>query len=142
MDVTTEQHSPGQPSRTTCSVVLKFFRDLGGAHPSTWYKWYKVFNYNLLQPRDLPAHQFGHAVCTWHDAAGQHLPGRSTRTGTAVRDGCNDNLLSALTRLVTRTFTIIDNQLIFYFTQGEMLPDFASAVQVRVPRSAIPPLTI
>ena len=44
MDATSEQHSSGQPPHNTRSVVLKFFQDLGGTHPSTWYK---AFNYNL-----------------------------------------------------------------------------------------------
>ena len=44
MEATTEQHSAGQPPHNTRSVVLKFFQDVGGSHPSTWYK---AFNYNL-----------------------------------------------------------------------------------------------
>ena len=43
MDATTEQHSSGSPPHTR-SVVLKLFQDLGGAHPSNWYK---AFNFNL-----------------------------------------------------------------------------------------------
>ena len=41
-----------------------------------------------------------------------------------------------------QNFAITDDQLIFYFAQGELLPSFAGATQVQVPRSAIPPLAI
>jgi hypothetical protein len=41
-----------------------------------------------------------------------------------------------------QNFAITDDQLIFYFAQGEMLPSFSGATQAAVPRSAIPPLAI
>ena len=41
-----------------------------------------------------------------------------------------------------QNFAITDDQLIFYFAQGEMLPAFAGATQAQVPRSAIPPLAV
>ena len=39
-----------------------------------------------------------------------------------------------------QNFAITDDQLIFYFAPGEMLPAFAGPAQAQVPRSAIPPL--
>ena len=37
-EATTEQRFAGQPPHNTRSVVLKFFQDLGGSHPSNWFK--------------------------------------------------------------------------------------------------------
>jgi hypothetical protein len=41
-----------------------------------------------------------------------------------------------------QNFAITDDQLIFYFAPGEMLPAFAGPAQAQVPRNAIPPLAI
>ena len=65
MDATNEQHSAGQPPHNTRSVVLKFFQDLGGAHPSTWYK---AFNYNLGAKQPIT---FDTLFAPEHHAAGQ-----------------------------------------------------------------------
>ena len=45
-----------------------------------------------------------------------------------------------MTRPNYQNFAITDDALIFYFAQGELLPSFAGATQVQVPRNAIPPL--
>ena len=76
MEATTEQHSSGQPPHNTRSVVLKLFQDLGGSHPSTWYK---AFNYNLGTKQPIT---FDNSVRARHHAAGQHLPARPARPGT------------------------------------------------------------
>jgi hypothetical protein len=41
-----------------------------------------------------------------------------------------------------QNFAITDDDLIFYFAPGELLPSIAGASRVRVPRNAIPPLTV
>jgi hypothetical protein len=41
-----------------------------------------------------------------------------------------------------QNFAITDDQLIFYFAQGEMLPAVAGPVQAQLPRNAIPPLAV
>jgi hypothetical protein len=41
-----------------------------------------------------------------------------------------------------QNFAITDDQLIFYFAPGEMLPAFAGLSQATVPRNAIPPLAL
>jgi hypothetical protein len=42
-----------------------------------------------------------------------------------------------------QNFAITDDELIFYFAPGELLPaSIAGAAQVHVPRNAVPPLTI
>ena len=135
MDATTEQHSSGSPPRTR-SVVLKFFQDLGGAHPSNWYKAFNVnlgtrqpitFD-NLFAPGSTPLDNIFPLV--------QRDLERQTALGTAIQSS------TGLDASHYQNFAITDEQLIFYFAQGEMLPAVAGPVQAQLPRNAIPPLAV
>jgi Protein of unknown function (DUF3298) len=136
MEATTEQHSAGQPPHNTRSVVLKFFQDLGGSHPSTWYK---AFNYNLgakqpitfdtlFAPGTTPLDSIYPIV--QRDLEHQNAAGAAILPSTGLDPTHYQN------------FAITDDQLIFYFAPGEMLPAFAGAAHAQVPRNAIPPLAI
>ena len=41
-----------------------------------------------------------------------------------------------------QNFAITEDQLIFYFAPGEMLPAFAGPCEAQVPRNALPPLAV
>lgn len=136
MDATNDQHSAGQPPHNTRSVVLKFFQDLGGARPSNWFK---AFNYNvgakapitfdnLFAPNTTPLDTIFPIV----QRELEHQGG----FGVVVSPGAGHDPTNY------QNFAITDDALIFYFAQGELLPSFAGATQVQVPRSAIPPLAI
>jgi hypothetical protein len=136
MEATTEQHSAGQPPHNTRSVVLKFFQDVGGSHTSTWYK---TFNYNLATKQPITFDSL-------------FAPGTSPLDALfplVQRDLERQNALGAAILPSSgrdpshyQNFAITDDQLIFYFAPGEMLPAFAGASQAQVPRNAIPPLAI
>jgi hypothetical protein len=135
LEATAEQHSSGEPPRTR-SVVLKFFEELGGAHPSNWYK---AFNYNLDTKQPI----------TFDDLFAPDTTPLDSIFPLVQRDLERQNLLAAailpsigLDPSHYQNFAITDDQLIFYFAPGEMLPPFAGLVQARVPRDAIPPLVI
>jgi len=136
MEATTEQHTSGQPPHNTRSVVLKFFQDLGGAHPSTWYK---AFNYNLgaMQP------------ITFDNLFAPGTTPLDSIFPIVQRDLERQNALGAAILPSTgldpshyQNFAITDDQLIFYFAPGEMLPAIGGPAQAQVPRNAIPPLAI
>jgi hypothetical protein len=136
MEATTEQHSSGQPPHNTRSVVLKFFQDVGGARPSTWYK---AFNYNLGTKQPI----------TFDNLFAPSTTPLDTIFPLVQRDLAHQNALGAAILPSTgldpshyQNFAITDDQLIFYFAQGEMLPAFAGPSQAQVPRNAIPPLAI
>jgi hypothetical protein len=136
MDATTEQHNSGQPPHSTRSVVLKFFQDLGGAHPSTWFK---AFNYNLGTNQPI----------TFDNLFAPGVAPLDSIFPIVQRDLAHQNALGAAILPSTgldpshyQNFAITDDQLIFYFAQGEMLPAVAGPTQVQVPRNAIPPLAI
>ena len=137
MEVTSEQYHSGQPPGGTKSVVVKVFEDLGGPRPSTSYK---GFNYDLgaqkpitfdtlFAPNSKPLDSIYPIV--------QREVGRQTGFGAAILPG------SGLDSSHYQNFAITDDELIFYFAPGELLPaSIAGATQVHVPRNAVPPLTV
>jgi Protein of unknown function (DUF3298) len=136
MEATTEQHSAGQPPHNTRSVVLKFFQDLGGTQPTTWYK---AFNYNLGTKQPIT---FDNLFAPGTTPLDSIFP-------IVERDLQRQNALAAAILPSTgldpshyQNFAITDDQLIFYFAPGEMLAPVAGPLQAQVPRNAIPPLAI
>lgn len=136
MDVTSEQYHSGQPPGGTRSVVLKVFEDLGGPRPSSFYK---SFNYDmagqkaitfdtLFAPNTKPLDSIFPIV--------QREVGKQTGLGAAISPA------SGLDAAHYQNFAITDDELIFYFAAGELLPSLAGPSQVHVPRDAIPPLAI
>ncbi|BAX91678.1 esterase [Mycobacterium shigaense] len=136
MEATVEQHFAGQAPHNTRSVVLKFFQDVGGSRTSTWYK---AFNYNLgtkqpitfdnlFAPNSSPLDAIFPLVK--HDLERQNAVGATILPSTGLDPTHYQN------------FAITDDELIFYFAPGEMLPAFAGPSQAQVPRNAIPPLAL
>ena len=136
MEVTSEQYHSGQAPGGTRSVVLKVFEDLGGPRPSTFYK---GFNYDnagqkaitfdtLFAPNTKPLDSIYPIV--------QREMGKQTGLGAAISPG------SGLDASHYQNFAITDDELIFFFAPGELLPSLAGPSQVHVPRNAIPPLSV
>ncbi|BBY35922.1 hypothetical protein MMAN_00560 [Mycobacterium mantenii] len=136
LEATTEQHGAGQPPHNTRSVVLKFFQDVGGAHPSIWYK---AFNYNLGTKQPITFDNLFSPGAAPLDAIFpivQRDLERQTPLGAAILPSTGHDPTHY------QNFAITDDQLIFYFAPGEMLPAFGGPMQAQVPRNAIPPLAI
>ncbi|MGH3967966.1 MAG: esterase, partial [Mycobacterium sp.] len=123
MEVTTDQYRSGQAPRGTQSVVLKLFQDLGGPRPSTSYK---AFNYDLgsrrpvtfdtlFAPNAKPVEAISQVV--------QRELGHQTGLTAAIQPG------SGLDSSHYQNFAITNDDLIFYFAPGELLPPFAGATQ-------------
>ncbi|CQD09981.1 immunogenic protein MPB64/MPT64 [Mycobacterium lentiflavum] len=136
LEMTTEQHFAGQPPHNTRSVVLKFFQDVGGSHTSTWYK---AFNYNVGTKQPI----------TFDNLFAPNTSALETIFPLVKADLERQNALGAAVLPSSgrdpshyQNFAITDDQLIFYFAPGEMLPAFAGACQAQVPRNAIPPLAV
>jgi len=136
MDVSSEQYHSGQAPGGTRSVVLKVFEDLGGPRPSTFYK---GFNYDLAGQRAITFDTLFPPDTKPLDAIFpivQRELGKQTGLGAAISPG------AGLDASHYQNFAITDDDLIFYFAPGELLPSLAGASQVHVPRNAIPPLAI
>ncbi|MES3640132.1 RsiV family protein [Mycobacterium intracellulare] len=136
LEATTDQHSAGQPPHNTRSVVLKFFQDVGGTRSSIWYK---AFNYNLGTKQPITFDTLFPPGTTPLDAIFpivQRDLERQTPLGAAILPSTGHDPSHF------QNFAITDDQLIFYFAPGEMLPAFGGPAQAQVPRNAIPPLAI
>jgi Protein of unknown function (DUF3298) len=126
-----EFHSAKPPQHATQSVVLKVFQDVGGSHPQTWYR---SFNY------DLDAHR----PITFDTL---FVPGAKPLDvifpivrGQLERDVAPSGVISPADGLDPthyQNFALTDDDLIFYFGQGELLPATAGANVVHVPRAAV-----
>jgi Protein of unknown function (DUF3298) len=134
MEVTSEQYHSGQPPAGTRSVVLKVFEDLGGPRASTFYK---SFNWDVAGQKAITFDTLFAPNAKPLDAIYpivQREVGKQTGLGAAILPG------SGLDASHYQNFAITDDELIFYFAPGELLPSLAGASQVHVPRNAVPPL--
>jgi hypothetical protein len=136
MEVTSEQYRSGQPPTGTRSVVLKVFEDLGGPRPSTFYK---SFNWDVAEQKSISFDTLfapnTKPLDTIYPIV-QREVGKQTGLGAAILPG------SGLDASHYQNFAITDDELIFYFAPGELLPSLAGASQVHVPRNAVPPLAV
>lgn len=130
MDVTAESFS----SAHTQSLVLTLFQNVGSAHPTTWYK---AFTYNLDRGRPVT---FGTLFAPDAKPLDAIFPvvrrELESKTGLAVSTG------DGLDPAHFQNFAVTDDAVIFFFGRAELLPSYAGAVSVTVPRSAIPPLQV
>jgi hypothetical protein len=132
LDIESEQYRSGQPPHGTQTVVLKIFQDVGGTHPSNWYK---AFNYNLDARRPitfdnlfLPGTKPLDAIypIVQRDLERQTGPyARSVSPGDGLDPARYQN------------FAITDTELIFYFSQGELQQLSTGGGVVHVPRAAV-----
>ena len=117
-------------------MVLTLFQAIGGAHPTTWYK---AFTYDVDRGRPMTFETLfapdADALATIFPIVQRQLESTSGLSGAiADRDG--------LDLAHYQNFAITDDALIFFFGRGELLPSYAGATSVRVPRTAIPPLQL
>lgn len=130
MDVTAESFN----SARTQSLVLTLFQNVGSAHPTTWYK---SFTYDVKRHRQVTFDMLfapnAKPLEAIFPVVSRELEGR---TGLAVSS--SDGLDPAR----YQNFAVTDDAVIFFFGRAEILPSYAGAVSVTVPRSAIPPLQV
>jgi hypothetical protein len=134
LDVTATQYNSSVPPRGTQSVVFKTFQDVGGAHPQTFYK---SFNYDqgLRKPITYDT--------LWSPDA-QPLPVifPIVQADLQKQSGLTNPIppTVGLDPANYQNFAVTNDAVIFFFSQGTMLPDAAGATQVSVPRAAIDPM--
>lgn len=131
LDLTSTEYSSAIPPRGTKSVVFKVYQNVGGAHPETWFK---AFNWDqgyrkpitfetLFQPEANPLPVIYPIVA----ADLQKQAGLQQPIPPSV----------GLDPTKYENFAVTNDTVIFFFGQGEVLPEAAGAVQVTVPRAAI-----
>lgn len=131
LDVTSEEYRSGRAPGGTQSVALKIYQNVGGAHPLTWYE---AFNYNLDTRQPI-------TFDTLFTAGSKPLPvilpivqkDVDKQLGSQVEISPGVGLDPSH----YQNFALTDDDVIFYFGQGELLPSAAGPVSVHVPRSAV-----
>lgn len=129
----TAYHS-GLAPRGTQSLVLEVYQNVGGAHPQTWFK---AFTYDLG----------AHAPLTFETL---FRPGTrpldlvfpAVQSDLQAKTGVDQPVLPAdgLNPEKYQNFAVTDDAVIFFFGQGELLPEAAGAIQASVPRSVLAPI--
>ncbi|MBU3750254.1 MAG: DUF3298 domain-containing protein [Mycobacterium sp.] len=132
LDVTAESFR----SARTHSVVLTLFQDLGGAHPTAWYK---SFTYDLGRNRPVTFDTLFAAgakpLDTVFPIVQQTLEAQTGLPGSISSDAGHDPAHY-------QNFAVSDEAVIFFFGRAELLPSYAGETSVAVPRNAIPPLQV
>jgi Protein of unknown function (DUF3298) len=134
LDITATSFDSAIPPRGTQSLVLQTYENIGGAHPATMFKAFnwdqtyrKAITYDTLwKPGTDPLKVvFPIVVAELQKQTGQPV----FVDPVAGLDPAN-----------YQDFAITNDGVIFFFSQGELLPEAAGATQVLVPRAAIDPL--
>ena len=130
MDVTAQSFRSAQ----TRSAVLKLFQDVGSAHPTTWYKAF-TFDVNKNQPVTFDTVFPAGALAQIFPIVQRELERQTGLTGSiSPGDGLDPSHY--------QNFAITDDSVIFFFGRAELLPSYADASSVAIPRNEIPALLI
>ena len=132
MDVTAESFQSAQ----TRSVVLTLFQNVGSAHPTTWYK---SFTHNVATGRPVTLDTLFAPEAKPMDAIFPIVQSQ-LESGTGLAGSISPGDGRDPTHY--QNFAITDDSVIFFFGRAELLPSYAGATSVTVPRSEIPPLQL
>ncbi len=123
-------------SDTTRSVSFEVYENLGGAHPSTWYR---TFNYDVPGARAIT---FGDLFAPGVNPMGAifGVVQKTLEAETGIPTPVSDD--AGLDPSHYRNFAITQKDLVFFFDRGELMAGAAGAHTVYVPRDAIPPLAV
>jgi Protein of unknown function (DUF3298) len=124
----------GLPWLGTESLVFEVYENVGGLRPQTWFE---AFNWDsrkrapitfdtLFKPGSKPLEVIFPLV----DSELQKQTGRTE----SVLPG------DGLDPANYQNFALTDDSVIFFFSQGELLPESAGPVQASVPRAAVAPM--
>ncbi|BBY16830.1 esterase [Mycolicibacterium litorale] len=129
----TAYHS-GLAPRGTQSLVLEVYQNVGGAHPQTWFK---AFSYDLGTRTPITFDTLFRPGTRPLDVV---FP--AVQRDLQEKTGIDQPVLPAdgLDPQSYQNFAITDDAVIFFFGQGELLPEAAGATQASVPRAVLAPL--
>ncbi|MCV7067374.1 DUF3298 domain-containing protein [Mycolicibacterium farcinogenes] len=130
LDAKGTAYSSGTPPRTQ-SVVFEVYQNVGGAHPQTWYK---TFNYNVVTRAPITFDTLFKPGSRPLDVVFPIVQ-RELQKQSGVEQAIPATI--GLDPAHYQNFAITDDSLIFFFGQGELLPEAAGASQASVPRSAV-----
>jgi hypothetical protein len=131
LETTEAEFNSAVPPPGTQSVVFKTYQGVGGAHPTTFYK---AFTWDLKQRKPI-------TIDTLFKQGTQPFPvilplvqaEVDKQLGQSVEIAPSDGLDSTK----YQNFAITNDQLIFFFSQGDVLPEAAGALQIAIPRGPV-----
>lgn len=131
LDTVATEYTSAVPPRGTQTVVFKTFQDVGGAQPQTFYK---TFNWDqgLRKPITID-NLFREGT----DPFPVILPIVQSELQKQSGQPAAIAPAAGLDPTKYENFAITDDTLIFFFGQGEMMPESAGALEVSVPRAPI-----
>ncbi len=134
LDAKGTAYRSGTPSGGTQSVVFEVYQNVGGPHPSTWYK---AFNYDLGKRAPISYDTLFKPGTTPLDIifpVVQRELEKQLGVDPPVSPGDGMNPAKY------QNFALTDDAVIFFFGQGELMPSAAGAAQAAVPRAALAPV--
>lgn len=134
LDITSTPYESAIPPRGTQSLVLKTYQKVGDAHPLTTYKAFnwdqayrKPITYGTLWKPDTDPLQV-----VFPTVQSELQKQTQQQVSIAPSPGLDPNNY--------QNFAITNNGVVFFFSQGQLLPEAAGATQALVPRSTIDPM--
>lgn len=131
LDTTATQFSSNVPPRATRSLVFKTYQGVGGAHPTTFYK---AFNWDQVLRKPI-------TMDTLFRAGTAPLPVILPLVQAEVNKQLGQPVTispgDGLDPTKYQNFALTDDSLIFFFSQGDLLPEAAGALQVSIPRGPV-----
>jgi hypothetical protein len=139
LDITPSNYASAIPPRGTQTVVFKTYQNVGGAQPQATYKafsWDQGYRKPIVydtegDDKKVPLWRVDDPLTTVGPIVQAEL---QKQTGQPVAPPA----LYSPTNY--QNFAVTNDGVIFFFSQGQLLPDAAGATQVLVPRSAIDPM--
>jgi hypothetical protein len=124
----------GQAPGGTQSVIFEVYQNVGGARPQTWYQ---AFNWTLDKRAPITFDTLFKRGAKPLDVIFPIVE-RELQKQTGVTDSVLPG--DGLDPANYQNFALTDDSVIFFFSQGELLPEAAGATQASVPRATLAPL--
>lgn len=124
----------GSPNGGTQSVVFEVYQNVGGAHPQTFYQ---AFNWDVVRRAPITFDSLFKPGTKPLDVIYPEV-----NRYLQKQQGMNDPVppSEGLDPANYQNFALTDDAVIFFFSQGEIFPESAGAVQASVPRATLAPL--
>ncbi|KAA0081100.1 DUF3298 domain-containing protein [Mycolicibacterium sp. P9-64] len=139
LETTATEYSSAVPPRGTQSLVFKTFQDVGGAHPQTFFQ---TFNWDQTLRKPIQIDTGGSDKIQPLFQAGANpwpviFPIVQSELDKQSGQPVAISPAVGLDPTKYENFAITNDAIIFFFSQGELLPEAAGALQVSVPRGPI-----
>lgn len=131
LDTTATRYQSDVPPLGTQTVVFKTYQGVGGAHPQTFYK---SFNWDQKLRKPITIDNLFRAGTSPYPVL---LPLVQAEVDKQLGQSVTISPETGLDATKYQNFAITNDSLIFFFSQGEVLPESAGALQVQVPRGPV-----